>query len=339
MDKLPKVKSDFSELSRLYYGIFGSRILMNSIGIKIFDHLEQPRSSEQVSNAIKTNPDNTELLLNALSACGLVDKENGLYQNRALASDFLVSGKPTYLGDWYTQADKATLAFLENLPELIKAGPGDVSEDEDMNSEAYCEGFTAAHAATSLGGVAREYARHIAELPGFSNCRTMLDLGGGPGINAMAVVQENPLLHATVFDRPGIVQMADSYIRTYGFQDQVKTTGGNYLADPIKERFDLIMITDTLYYAVGEIEPVLQKCRDALNTGGMLAAIHAVLTEDGTRPVNLVLGLLTETMTGQSTMPQKGFLMGVLEKCGFKDIESKMVKIGGTQMELNVGLG
>ena len=128
-----------------------------------------------------------------------------------------------------------------------------------MNSEAYCERYTAAHAASSLGGIARDFAQHIAGLPEFPACRSMLDVGGGPAINAMAVAQDNPQIRATVFDRPSIARMASTYIQTYGFEDRVKAVGGNYLRDDLGQGYDLVMITDTLYYEEQEIEPVLQK--------------------------------------------------------------------------------
>jgi len=336
MGKLPEVKSDFSQLSDLYFGTFVSRLMMAAIGLRVFDHLEQPRTSGEIAEALASDPGNTELMLNALCACGMLSKDGGVFQNREAASDFLVGGKPTYLGQWYQQADQAALPFLENLTEIVKSGPGDPPEDENMNSEAYCEGYTAAHAASSLGGIARDIARHIAGLPGFPACRTMLDMGGGPAINAMAVAQENPHIRATVLDRPGIALMATGYIQTYGFEDRVRAVGGDYLQDDLGQGYDLIMITDTLYYQQREIEPVLQKCHAALNPGGVLAAIHAVLTHEGTRPANLVLDLLNETMTGQARIPEKGFLVGILDRCGFKDLTSKMVDIGGNPMEMNV---
>lgn len=337
MGKLPEVKSDFSALSDVYFGTVASRLMMVAIGMKVFDHLERPRSSEEVAKAIAAHPGNTELMLNALCACRLLSKENGAYRNQEAVSEFLVCGKPTYLGEWYQQADQASRLFLEGLAEIVKHGPGEATEDENMNSEAYCERYTAAHAASSLGGIAKDIARQIAALPEFSACRTMLDLGGGPAINAMAVAQENPQIRVKVFDRPGIANMARNYIRAYGFQDRVTALGGDYLNDPLGEGYDLIMITDTLYYADQEIEPVIQKCHGALNPGGILAAIHAVLTDEGTRPTNLVLDLLNETMTGQAQLPEKSFLMRPLAQCGFKDLTSKMVNIGGTPMEMNMG--
>ena len=337
MSKLPALEVDFRELNNLCFGTIASRLLMTAIDMKVFDHLEQSISSEKVAKALDSHPENTGLMLDALCACRMVEKNDGLYRNGKLASDFLVCGKPAYLGEGLKIADEVTRPFLEKLADYVRTGPGGLPEEESMNSEAYCERYTAAHAASSLAGIARQFAGHIAALPGFQKCRSMLDLGGGPGINAMAVAEKNPDLKATVFDRPAIVGMARNYIRDYGFENRVTTLGGDYLKDSIGTGYDLIMTTDSLYYEDHEIDPVLKKCHASLSPGGMFVGIHAVLTHERTRPAHMVTGLLAETMTGQAHMREKGFLLHALDRCGFKEITSKMVSVCGIPMEMNVG--
>jgi hypothetical protein len=131
--------------------------------------------------------------------------------------------------------------------------------------------------------------------------------------------------------------MARSYIRDYGFEDRVTTFGGDYLKDSLGTGYDLIMITDSLYYSDQEIDPVLKKCHASLKPEGVFVGIHAVLTDERTRPTQMVLDLLPECMTGQAHMPEKGFLANALGRCGFNGITSKMVTICGIQMEMNVG--
>jgi predicted O-methyltransferase YrrM len=337
MKRLPALEIDFSELNNLYFGTIASRLLMTAVGIKIFDHLEEAVSSEKVALVLKSHPENTGLMLDALCAGGLLEKKEGLYRNGRLANDFLVCGKPAYLGEWLRQADEVTQPFLEKLEDYIRSGPEPPPEEQNMNGEAYCESFTASHAASSLAGIARQFASHISELPGFQGCRTLLDLGGGPGINAMAVTEKNPDLKATVFDRPGIVRMAQNYIREYGFEDRVSTIGGDYLKDPLGTGYDLVMSTDSLYYGDDEIDPVLKRCRDSIRPGGIFVGIHAVLTHERTRSVHLVMALLAETMTGQAHLREEGFLLHALDRCGFRRITSKMVTICGIPMEMNAG--
>lgn len=337
MSKLPAMEIDFSQLNDLYFGTITSRLLMTAIEMKVFDHLEQPVSSERASQAINSHSVNTGLMLDALCGCGILEKKDGLYRNGELANNFLVFGKPTYLGDWLKLEDEAMLLFLEKLEHLVRNGPGDPPEDEAMNSEAFCERFTDSHAASSLAGIARAFAGEISALPGFRECSTMLDLGGGPGINAMAVAELNPDLKATVFDRPSVVRLTRNYIRKYGFEERVSTLGGDYLEDDLGTGYDLIMITDSLYYEDHDVDPVIKRCHASIRPGGIFVGIHAVLSHERTRPANLVMDLLRETMTGQASLREKGFLQDALDRCGFMQTTSKMVTICGIPMEMNTG--
>ena len=335
MSELPTMEVDFNSLYDLYFGTMASRLLMAAVDMKVFDHLEEPVSFAHVAQTLGGHPENTGLMLDALCACKILEKRGGLYRNGKLANDFLVCSKPAYLGDWLKLADEEAQPFLEKLEGYIRTGPGTRPEEESMNSEAYCQRHTAAHAASSLAGIARRFAGCISRLPEFSNRRSMLDLGGGPGVNAMAVAEANPNLRVTVFDRPEIVRLAQNYIRDYGFEDRVSTLGGDYLTDSLGTGYDLIMVTDSLYYEEREIDPVLKKCRAALLPGGMLVGIHAVLTRERTGPAHLVLGLLPDTMTGRAHMPEKGFLARAMARCGFDGITSEMVNVCGIRMEMN----
>ncbi len=337
MGRLPQVDSTITEVSRLYHNVTQSRLLITSIGLKIFDHLETRASAEDVAAALGTDPGNTMLALDALCACGLIDKSGGTYQNRSTASDLLVRGKPAYLGRWLMNADQEYSGCLEAMPEMIRKGPGAVTWKRHMNSEEFCEFFTEDHAATSLAGAAGQFARNVAGLPGFGACRSMLDLGGGPGINAMAVVEAHRELKATVFDRPSVVCITSRYIKQYGFEDQISVIGGNYLEDPIGAEYDMIMVSDSLYYAREEIDRVVTKCREALRPGGFMVGFHPVLTHERTQPANLVVAMLPDSLTGQGSLPDKGFMEQSLRRCGFDDVTSSMVAIGDVMMEMNVG--
>jgi predicted O-methyltransferase YrrM len=337
MNRLPEVKSNCGRITNLFYNAVASRLLITAIHLNVFDHLEEPVTAGEVASALGSYTCNTVQMLDALCACGLIKKNRKKYKNTTEAGELLVTGKPAYLGDWLKLADEDCRVCLEKLTELILNGPGVLPQKKDMNSEAYCERFTASHAASSLAGIARDMAREIAAIPGFIDCRRMLDLGGGPGINAMAVVETHDQLVATVFDRPDVIKFTGRYIREYGFDERVTVVAGDYLKDSIGSGYDFIMITDSLYYTDPEIDSVLNKCCAALNPGGFLVGIHAVLTHARTQPAFMVLGMLPDALSEQGVLPDKGFLERALSRCGFENISSRMISVGGSPMEMNIG--
>lgn len=337
MNHLPKFESNCGRITNIFYNVVSSRLLVTTIQLNVFDYLEKFTTADELSSFLSSHPGNTMHMLDALCACGLVEKAGDKYINTIEASELLVTGKPAYLGDWLKLADEDYRICLERLPGLILSGPKALPQKNHMNSEAYCERFTASHAASSFAGIARDMAREIATVPGFTDCHSMLDLGGGPGINAMAVVEAHDGLTATVFDRPEVVKLTERYIHKYGFEKQVTVAAGDYLKDTIGSRYDIIIITDSLYYDDHEVDVVLNKCHSALNPGGFLVSIHAVITHARTQPAHMVLGMLLDAVSGQGILPDKGFFERALVRCGFENISSKMISVGGTPMEMDVG--
>lgn len=337
MKRLPEIKSNCKRITDLYYRAVSSRLLITALRLNIFDHLEKFTTAEQIAYTLSLDPNNTAHVLNALCACELIEKNGEKYKNTTETSELLVAGKPAYLGEWLNLTDEDVSICLEKLPKIIRSGPSVLSRKDHMNSEALCERFTVSHAASSLAGIARDIAREISAVQGFTDCHRFLDLGGGPGINAMAVAEKYDKLTATIMDRPEIVKFTRHYIRKYGFEKQIEAVAGDYLQDPIGSGYDMIMITDSLYYPDQEIDTVLKKCHDALNPCGFLVGIHAVLTHARTQPPTMVLGMLSDAISNQGMLPDQGFFEHALIRCKFKNLSSKMVVIGGISMEMNIG--
>ena len=334
---LPKIKSNCGRITNLFFTAVTSRLLITALDLKVFNYMEVPVTAEEVASALSLHPENTMHMLDALCACDMVEKNGEKYKNTTEASELLVTGKPGYQGEWLKLENEDIRICLEKLPELIRSGPSAIPEKKHMNSEAFCERFTTSHAATSLAGIARDMAREIASIPEFADCRSILDLGGGPGINAMAVTEMHNELTATVFDRPEIIKFTERYIREYGFEKRVSAVAGDYLRDHVGSEYDMIMITDSLYYTDQEVDRVLRKCRAALNPKGFLVGIHAVLTRNRTRPADMVMGMFPDVVLGRGELSDQGFLMRAMNRCGFKNVSSAMIMVGGTPMEMNIG--
>ncbi len=77
-----------------------SRIILTANNYRVFNHLDgKGKTSSSLSKAIFTDRRATELLLDSLVAIGILKKTKNYYRNSAIASKYLVSGKPDYQGD------------------------------------------------------------------------------------------------------------------------------------------------------------------------------------------------------------------------------------------------
>ena len=61
MNKFPEINVSFKELYRILSGPIQSKLLLTGIELKVFNHLIEPRSSDDMAKALGTHPENTRL--------------------------------------------------------------------------------------------------------------------------------------------------------------------------------------------------------------------------------------------------------------------------------------
>jgi predicted TPR repeat methyltransferase len=333
--RLPELTIEFSYLYDMLFSPIRLKLLLTSIELKVFNYLSEPKSADELASIIQTHPGNTKALLDGLAAIDLVEKKKGIYQNTAIAQTFLVERGPTYLGvmlNFMSLSD----APLENLTELVKSGPPPQPDSPTFSEEMF--GQSASMMANiELAGDAQQMVRIVSELPEFFSFRRMLDLGGGPGLIGMAIVDAHPKMKGVIFDLPAVVKVARNFIEEFGMEDRVEILGGNYNCDSIGEDYDLVVTCNSLQFA-SDINLVLKKIFDALNPGGVLVSLFGFgRTHEGTKPENLVLGILSRALMGQDIQFDEGYIADAMVKVGFKSVRSRIVNSGWGSMELDVG--
>ena len=68
----------------------------------------------------------------------------------------------------------------------------------------------------------------VAETYDFSGIRTLADIGGSQGFNLSLVLQKHPDMRGILFDLPGVVKGAPSFIKSYGLESRIDVRGGNF---------------------------------------------------------------------------------------------------------------
>lgn len=104
MSKLPL--NQLQEFRRLSGGFRASRVLLTANNYAVFEHLKTPGTAAAIAKKIKTDPRATEILLDAVTALGLLRKSGSRYSNTPLAKTFLVKESPWYQGYMLRHADQ-----------------------------------------------------------------------------------------------------------------------------------------------------------------------------------------------------------------------------------------
>ncbi len=319
--ELPTPEVNLDDLFMLQYETLKWELLKTAIELKIFDLTTEPVTAGTISDRLSLHADNTKYMLNALVAVGCLKKDEELYQNTLQTEQLLTSGKDTSIGDSLLFMESWLLPLLNGgLKEVVTNGPP--PQQDITNPEIWATGarISINH---SLCGRAQAIARHMSMLPEFPSFNTMLDLGAGPGIIAIAVTAAHPSLQCVVFDQPAVANVAGEVVADYGMEDRVTVQGGDYMQDDFGTEYDCIMANFTLNFFRDNLDVIMGKVLAALKPGGVFMVTSDGLNHDRTGPAESVISWLPTTLLGNDMSFETGQIARAMLEAGFVSTEMK----------------
>ena len=336
MKQLPEVNASFENLYEILIAPIRSKLLLAGIELKVFNHLSEPKTAETIATAIGTHHENTRLFLDGLAACDLITKKDGTYRNTTTAQEFLVEGSQTFMGPMLTITAQTFFA-IDDLPKLVRDGPPPPTPEADMASGAIWTQYADAMANAERAGIARQAPEIISGLPEFPTLTKMLDLGGGPGLIGIAILAAHPNMSGTIFDKPVMVEVAETTIKEYGMEDRMSVMGGDFILDPIGEDYDLIWASSSLSLARDGMDSLIAKIHASLSPGGVFVVLHEGLTHERTKPDAMVLSMMPLALTGQDMRFDQGAIADSMLRVGFRSVRSRTLATDWGPLDLDVG--
>ncbi len=330
----------FGPLYGMIDDCFQAPLLITAINLGVFDKTKVPLSVSDIVAQTGWHPENTGLFLNALVASGLLEKQDKKFCNTLLSKTFLVKSAPTYLGDFLVHAFSMSLHDPQTLGELIRQGPPnmpDLPENQGEAIEAQAEAFIQMQARMELSGFTSLAASIVSDLPEFPRMKKMLDLGGGPGLNCMAIVSAHPSLKGTVFDFPAVTRQTHRFIEAYGMVDRISTLSGDFTKDDLGCGYDLILASGTLNFSKAFLEPVMAKIYNALAPGGICVSLHDPLNPDGTGPAGSVRRYLPMALLGNDYYLETDSIPQAMFRAGFQSVVSRRGETPMGPGQLDIG--
>lgn len=334
---MPDIQIGFKPLQDLLLKKSEANILLAAIELDLFSVLEKNHSAEGIAQILHLHPQNTAHILNALVAFNLIWKDGDIYNNSPIANDFLVSGKPTYLGDYLRTCDPWYAISPEMICKLVREGPKQAERDVNPHSENFLEMQTRGSINYQRSGMAHMVVRLVSSLPEYSDFKRMLDLGCGPGLLGIALALDHPTLNVILFDKPDIISVAERCVLEYGVSDRVTTMAGNYLNDSFGDGYDLILASMTLNYALGSFDRLMKKIYEGLNHGGVCATLSDGRTQNGSKPEEIVISMLLPDLLGQNMAIGEDFIANAMFHTGFHRVRTKMVQSPIGELEWTIG--
>jgi SAM-dependent methyltransferase len=247
------------------------RVILTALELKLFTVVgRRTWRLSDLAHELKVSERGLSILCRNLAMAGLLHKKGDHYRNSRLAATALNADDPAYRGSYLNLIASHWTDWVR-LTESVKTGePLNKNEPEAPD---YRRQFTWAMHHRTL-----ETAPKIAAQIALKGAKTLLDLGGGPGTYAMAFLAKNPVLHATVYDRPAALEVAKEIAATHKAGSRLSYLPLDFLTEDIPGSFDVIWYSNVLHiYSPEQNQAVFRRAKNALVPGGRLIIQDAFL--------------------------------------------------------------
>jgi len=295
MDTAPTNPGEIFEISGYYWK---TCTLHAGVKLEIFTVLGTGRrTADDVAAAIEGDPRAVAMLLNALVAMGLLDKDGDLFSNSPTASTYLSKGSEQYIGYMIMHHHHLVQSWAQ-MDVAVKTGRP-MTKNSTTADEERRESFL-----MGMFNIAMGIAPTVANDIDLRDKTKLLDLGGGPGTYAIHFCLANPQLSAAIFDLPTTRPFAVEAVARFKLADRITFEPGSYLTDDIPGRYDAAWLSHILHQeSPPDCQEIINKTVSVLEPGGLIM-IHEFILENSMDaplfPALFALNMLQGTEAGQS---------------------------------------
>ena len=272
------------QLSQMIRGSWISQIVGTLAQLEIADHLARgPQESGTLAGRIGCDPDATFRLLRAAVNVGLVSMLPDGRFGLTPMGELLRSNVPGSLRD-------SAIAFTTpghwlpwgRLAEVVRRGERQTvaalgHELFDYYAVNPGEGgaFTGA-----MANVSNAIAHELAQVFDTSGVNHVLDIGGASGTIVGALLEANPALRGTIFERADVVPRAEAALAQRGLSSRCRAVAGDFF-ESVPEA-DLYILKSVVHdWDDGQSVKILRNCARALLPNGRVVLIERVIPEHG----------------------------------------------------------
>jgi predicted O-methyltransferase YrrM len=271
------------EILRLARNFMESRILLSGAELNLFTMLARaPLTAQEVSARVGADLRAITILLDALSAMGLLVKEGNAYRCEPsvvpfLSEDASASVLPMVLHAahlWRRWSRLTNVAGGKDDDGYGKTGP--------TRSADELRAFIGA-----MHVVAAPRAQEIVAAVNPGAATFLLDVGGASGTYTIAFLQSCPDMRATLFDRPEVVEMARDRLRSAGMENRVTLVAGDFYEDEFPPGHDLAFVSAIIHQnSLDQNADLFRKVFRALKRGGRIVIRDHVMEPGRVHPVD-----------------------------------------------------
>lgn len=304
------------KIANLLIGSVVTQLVYVAAKLGIYDLLVQgPMTATEVCAKTGANPRAMDTILRALAALEILSvDDNGRYSPTAVGHVLKsFHGHALLLGEEYYRA-------TGNLMHTALTGERGFDQIFGMDFYEYMTRNTDAGARFNQVMIMSAPSRY-ADVPAafdFSRARTLVDVGGGHGGLTSIVLRANPALRAVLFDAPGVIAGARSYLETQGLAARCDLIGGDFF-DSVPADGDIYMMSSVITnWDDADAERILHNCRVAMPPAADLVLVeNAILRGRKLNASTVVAAVAALTIQGSIVRTEAEY-RALLERVGFR---------------------
>jgi ubiquinone/menaquinone biosynthesis C-methylase UbiE len=258
-----------------------SRVFLTGVELDLYSLLAtKPLSIDEILAEKKTDKRGMTILLDALSAIGLLVKDGDKYQTEMSAAPLLTASSPNSLLPVALHMCTLWQTWSKLTDVVLGKPPAQMKEQGALASNHIKAFIDAMHRA------ALKSAPEVVNAVNPGQARRLIDVGGGSGSYIMAFLSAVPDMKATLFDLPEVIEMARERFEAAGMSDRVTLTAGDFYKDGLPSGNDLALLSAIIHQnSLVQNELLYRKIYSALDPGGRLIIRDHVMSADRTQPL------------------------------------------------------
>ena len=263
---------NLDQFQRLLWGFASHRVITVAGRTGILRLLAaKDLSTDEIAAELELDALATGKVVRALTALGIAEAEGDRYR--------VASG----IREHFLPGDRDVVPFLEHAHDMYERWGSTLEpwlrgEDWPVAERTPEEVRRFGAAMRAMGA---QNARRLAAVLDLEGVDRMLDVGGGWGHFAQALCRANPDLHATVLDRPEVVERARAELAGTEFEDSIDFLPGDYLASDYGSDYDLVLLANILHQETTDRAAELVRLgAAALNEGGRVTVVDFAIDDD-----------------------------------------------------------
>ena|ERR1051326_617913 len=289
LDLLQFPTTDPTFIYRYRDGLYAADLLTAAIShLDFFAWLnDHPSDLSTICRSLAFCERPTDVMLTLFTAMGLLEVENQIFSLTSPAREHLLKNSHWNIAPYFDSIKERPVC--RDMVTVLRTGkPANwaslKSEKEwakAMETDAFAKQFTAAMDSRGV-----YLAPAMAQKLDCSKHHLLLDIAGGSGIYACAIVARHPHLRATILEKSPVDRITKRSLTERGFADRIDVEVRDMFADPFPSGCDIHLFSNVLHdWDVDRVEQLLKKSFDALPPAGMLVIHDAHINADKTGPL------------------------------------------------------